>query len=150
MAAKINNFPSYVVYDQSYAQIPSVSGPARAAVIHGSYYDIIDKDTDTYFQYRKIGDALNGDYDLILDYGKILWNCQVSIKCWINADQKTIDASNDGATWTNIISDPMFVGDDPTAFDFILMQFRYLRFRGHKTSGANGNVKVYECRVMGS
>lgn len=151
MGARIQNTPNYVVYDQSYSQSVSVasSGGANGAVMAGSPAEVIDKDLSTFYQYGKITTAANGDYDIIIDYGRPIWNATLWIKCGAQGNTKTLDYSSDGSSWTTQQADGTFTGD-PVTFNFNLLTFQYLRLRAHKTSGTDAWVKIYECRLMGS
>jgi len=148
MSARINNMPSYVVYDRSYQQQVSYSA-THSITLTGTPTEIIDKNLTTYYQVYSTytGAPLGNQSEIILDYGQDLWNTQVYYS-WTEPVGGQVGTgglkySSDGINWITHTT-TLGVGV------MNLFHFRYLKFENQCDSNANIATKIYECRVMGA
>lgn len=163
MGARQNNPPAYVVYDRSFQQnVSTTESYAPTTVGQASY--MIDSNLSTFYAVISTGDTPNvGKSVILIDYGQVYWNCQLSYfvnfsidSVYVNYGASCIvEYSTDGTNWTNLtntsVSNVVGTTKDVTLSTTIL-NLRYVRFS--MTNGSTGQttstLKVYENRLMGS
>lgn len=165
MTARLNNFPTYVVYDRSHTQELSyvTDVQCNAPSNSGSPDEIIDNDLDTFYS-TIWSNNLNtgGDTNaVIIDYGRVFWNCQVSYKAGFDFSTGTVNKitgyvqySSDGVNYTTLETSASTQNAEVQVINSkIMINCQYIRFLAINGPAGIGNqraIYIYECHLMGS
>ena len=155
MSARLTNIPSYAVQDWTFFANLSVGTARTGAGTHplvetitGVIENVRDKDLTTSYKSEVTGGGGGGSNDyatwVILDFGKVLWNCILYTKYDLGNGTHTIDTSPDGTNWTDISG-----GVQNATATFGIFSTRYVRFYAKRTDAVT-YVEVFEARLMGS
>ena len=160
MGARIQNTPSYVVFDRSFNQIVTIdAGAGQSETGQASY--IVDSDLNSYYNLHSQSGSLGDTHATIsINYGKLFFNVQLSYKvnfaeagATLNNANYAVQYSNDGTNWTTLDSGGQKNANVTITRSSVLMSAQYVRFSNIQvqTSDATSvDTSVYECRLMGS
>lgn len=153
MAARINNFPAYVVFDRSFRQTITPIYDS-APTYTGTTNYMIDSDLTTSYDINAISSATGVGFQI--DYGKIYFNCQFSWKASFTKNNGAgsatwnVEHSTDAITWVVDDTGSVATGNTGTSTGAAsALAIRYTRFRIAYTS-LDLTTRVFESRLMGS
>lgn len=161
MAARINNFPKYVIYDRSIEA--SISGTSKSQGNGGvtetnTAAETRDYDFDTYYQVKAVSTGgTTGNAAIFFDYGKVLTNVVIAIKYYYKNDSLGnatfhIERSLDDSSYTDLTSDVTVVAGASDTVEEILTgtRLRYIKVYMDRAATSDLTVRVYELRIMGA
>jgi len=158
MGARINNFPTYVVYDRSYDMQKTITLTGTATTAQDQNFNYIyDGDITTPYHYVSTNttNALSSA-TILLDFGKTFWNCQLGYNIAYSTNTPTnasitLEYSADGVTWVNLVSDTINNETRTYSTSLVTLQLRYIRSKMETaTQNTSQTQNFYELRLMGS
>jgi hypothetical protein len=170
MGARINNFPTYVVYDRSFNFTKTITydnvthDPSNYVTAEsGVWNSLYDSNTTTYYQIQMTSANFNqsATITLVIDYLQTYWNTQLSWKYGgthtsPGAGDKIaiLYSSTDGVTWVQQDSVTIIRGgvEYTTTKAVPLLNFRYIKVvcSAGENAGSVTNLRLFEMRIMGS
>ena len=162
MGAMLNNIPATIVYDRSFIQSVDSSGSQGTITYTGTTGLMIDSNSSTYYKIQASVSGATAPYSLmVIDYGKIFFNCQLSYKldyyCELtngSASTYYLAYSIDNSNWTVIHTGTIATAETKSyneATNFL--NARYIKIGIDSPNGGSPNmnwIKAYEVRFMGS
>jgi len=167
MPAKFSAYPSAnIIFNRSDRQSVTVDGNGTNTQT-GDIASMIDKDSTTFFQsayqlHQPPNNYIAARSAVIIDYGQVFWNCQVTYQADISGQglnvpcQALVEYSTDGTNYTALETDNVSNNTKSYSASKVMPAVRYIRFRADPYLGGGNwadsvaTVKIYTCLLLGA